>query len=36
LFDSFCTLRNKKHKTAVSSVDILADLLPNLAVFSHC
>jgi len=28
-------LRNKRHKIAVSSVAILADLLLNLAGFSH-
>jgi len=33
---AFVQLRNKRHKIAVSSVAILADLLLNLAGFSHC
>jgi len=32
----FVQLRNKRHKFAVSSVAILADMLLNLAGFSHC
>jgi len=32
----FVQLRKKRHKIAVSSVAILADLLLNLAEFSHC
>jgi len=36
LFDTFLRLRNQRHEIAVSSVAILADLLLNLAGFSHC
>jgi len=32
----FEELRNKRHKSAVSSVAILVDLLLNIAGFSHC
>jgi len=32
----FVQLRNNRHKIAVSNVAILADLLLNLAGFSHC
>jgi len=32
----FVQLRNKRNKIALSSVAILADLLLNLAGFSHC
>jgi len=36
LFDSFVQVGNKRHKIAVSTIDILAELLLNLAGFSHC
>jgi len=32
----FVQLRNKRHKIALSSVPILADLLLNLAGVFHC
>jgi len=32
----FVHQHNKRHEIAVNSVAILADLLLNLAVFSHC